>query len=239
MSQNQLFIWKNMLGGPIICLRWNLWGSPGWANSSSHVDEVSDMAPTCQSCGPMVIGFRKGTMASASLSVSEKDVPQLSAWCQTLQFLPICYWCLLSYYPSAGAQMKWLWVSPCVGSSRGTAWDSTSFFHWLNPAGICIQKLTGLIFLALKPCVGGPGVRLRLFFPKISLQYFYPHVDVGPGCSASQCLHVSYQLRWMWLLSFCSCQTSIQLNFWWFWVMVVLFLVVILTWCTRMPAVFI
>ena len=47
-------------------------------------------------------GFRKGTMASAHLSVRKNAVPQLSPWCQTLQFLPVCHWCLSSCYPGAG-----------------------------------------------------------------------------------------------------------------------------------------
>ena len=66
-------------------------------------------------------------------SIWEKDVPQLSFWCQTLHFFPICHWYLLSCCPSTGAQKEWVWVSSCVGPLRETAWESSSFFHWLNP----------------------------------------------------------------------------------------------------------
>ena len=48
------------------------------------------------------------------------------------------------------------------------------------------QKLRGLIFLALDPWAGGPGMGLGLLAPEISLLNFYPpHVCEGPACSAS------------------------------------------------------
>ena len=54
------------------------------------------------------------------------------------------------------------------------------------PTGFCSQKLWELIFLALEPLAGGPGVGLWLLTPKISLPNFYPpHVGEGPDCSAS------------------------------------------------------
>ena len=46
--------------------------------------------------------------------------------------------------------------------------------------------------------VGGPSVGLGLLAPEISLLNFYPpHVGVGPACST---LHPSYQSGWMWFL---------------------------------------
>ena len=48
------------------------------------------------------------------------------------------------------------------------------------PAGLCSQKLWGLIFL-LEPWAWGP-VGLVLLTPEISLPNFYlPHMDVGPA----------------------------------------------------------
>ena len=38
-----------------------------------------------------------------------------------LKLLPCCW------------SSKGVWLGPCVGSLRGTAWDSKSFFYWLNP----------------------------------------------------------------------------------------------------------
>ena len=78
----------------------------GGANSISQVDGVFDIAPAFQLCASAWGGFRKGTMASAHLSVRKNAVPQLSPWCQTLQFLPVCHWCLSSFYPDAGVQRK-------------------------------------------------------------------------------------------------------------------------------------
>ena len=76
------------------------------------------------------------------------------------------------------------WVSPCVGSLRGTAWGSSSFFHQLNPLWFCIQKLWGLIFLALEPWTGG-----LVWGPDSSLPRYpsptFIHVGVGPAHSAS------------------------------------------------------
>ena len=54
------------------------------------------------------------------------------------------------------------------------------------PTGFCSQKLCGLIFLALEPWAGGPGVGLGLLVPKVSLLNFYPlHLDVGPSLSTT------------------------------------------------------
>ena len=115
MSQDQPFIsWV----GPYV--GWNKVSGDlqGRANSVSQGDGVSDMTPTCWLCW---------------LSAWEKAIPQLSPWCQPLQLLPLCHWCLLRCYPSAGAQREWVCVSSCVSSLKGTAWDSRSFFYQLNP----------------------------------------------------------------------------------------------------------
>ena len=45
------------------------------------------------------------------------------------------------------------------------------------PAGFCIQKLWGLIFLALESCAGGPDVGLGLLTPKIPFRIFF-HMGV-------------------------------------------------------------
>ena len=44
----------------------------------------------------------------------------------------------------------------------------------LIPIGLCSQKLWGLIFLALQPWAGEPGVGLRLLAPEIYLLNLYP-----------------------------------------------------------------
>ena len=96
-------------------------------------------------------GLRKGTMASAISSVWEKAVTHLSPWCQALQFLPVCHWCLSSSCPSAGAQIEW---RTCAGPLKGTAWEFSSFFWRLNPCWFLQPKVMETIFLALKPSAG-------------------------------------------------------------------------------------
>ena len=71
---------------------------------------------------------------------------------------------------------------------------SQSFFF---PAGFYGQKLWGLIFQALEPWAGWPGVGLGCFVPKLSLLNFYaPDVDVVPAPSMSLCLLPG----WIWFL---------------------------------------
>ena len=55
-----------------------------------------------------------------------------------------------------------------LGAPKVSSTDSIS-------TGFCSQKWWGLIFQALEPWGGVPGVDLGLLTPKISL-----HVDVGP-----------------------------------------------------------
>ena len=80
-------------------------------------------------------------------------------------------------------------VSPFVGSIKGTASGSSSLLHQLNPTGFCSQRLWGLIFLALKPWARGAWCEAGTPHSKISLLNFYPpHVGVGPACSMSATL---------------------------------------------------
>ena len=56
----------------------------------------------------------------------------------------------------------------------------------LIPFGFCSQNLWRLIFLAMQPWAGGPGMGLGLLDPKISLLSFYlPHVGEGQAHSMS------------------------------------------------------
>ena len=98
-----------------------------------------------------------------------------------------------------------------MGSLRGTDGAPEVSSNDSVPAGFCSQKLEGLIFLALEPWAGGPGVGLGLLVPKISLLNFYqPNVDMGPAC----CTSLPLLPVWMDVVSLIHCcQTSIQLDF--------------------------
>ena len=80
MRQDQPFIWKSSLGGPIVA-----WGRvsgdlQGRSNSVSQVVGISDMAPACQLCSSVPGGeggwFSKGTMASAHLDARHLSFSQ-------------------------------------------------------------------------------------------------------------------------------------------------------------------
>ena len=85
----------------------------GEVNSVSQAGVDPDIAPACVLC---VRGcLWKVKMASASIFFWQKAAPQLLPWRQTIQFISICLWCLLSCCPNAGAQREWVWVNPWVG----------------------------------------------------------------------------------------------------------------------------
>ena len=85
------------------------------------------------------------------------------------------------YWNSEGVSL-----SLCVSSLGGTAKDSRSFCHLLNPHWFLQPEVMGTYLLILEPWAGGPGVGLGPLVPQIPLSNFYPpHVGVGPACSAS------------------------------------------------------
>ena len=87
----------------------------------------------------------------------------------------------------------WCWSSEGVslsefgtGPLRGTASESSSFFHHLQTRWFYSRKLWGLLFLALLPWAEDPDVRLGPLTTKTSLPNFYPpHVSVGLAHSTS------------------------------------------------------
>ena len=117
----------------------------------------------------------------------EKSFPQLLPWFQIPPLPAECHWHPLSCHHSAGDQREWVWVSLCVGSLKGTAWDSAVSYTNSVPDGFCSQKLRELIFLELVPWIVGPVWGWDwLLSPQISLLNFYlPHMDVGPTHSTS------------------------------------------------------
>ena len=146
--------------------------------------------------------LRYGTSLPAPLLYSGKaqkrDNNLCLPWCQTLQPLPVCQWYPSSFQPSAGARgNESEQVSPCVGSLRGTAWVSRSFFHWLNPHWILHPEVVGTYLPGTAALGWGSGVRLELLTPEISLLNIH-HTWVWDQPILH--LHSSYQSGLMWFL---------------------------------------
>ena len=73
----------------------------------------------------------------------------------------------------------WVLYEELLGAPEISSTDSI-------PTGFCSQKLWGLIFLALEPWAGGPGVGMGFLAPEISLLNFYPpQVCMEPAHSRS------------------------------------------------------
>ena len=104
----------------------------GWSNSVSQVDGILDMAAVCWLSGGWP---RKGTMASACLDARYLSLP--------LQATGAPQAATLSPEPRRSESEQ---VSPCVGSLRGTAWGSRSFFHWFNPCWFLQSEVVGTYF---------------------------------------------------------------------------------------------
>lgn len=142
------------------------------------------MTLACQLCGGRAHQMNGGLWQHFCLGES-CPCPQFSPWCQTIQFHPICPWCLFSCYPSARAQMKWVRVSLCASALRGPTWDSTA----LSPPSATIptdfysQKLLGFLFPDWNPGLGGLVWRLGPFAPQREpLQQRYPPQNPPRGC---------------------------------------------------------
>ena len=88
--------------------------------------------------------LRKGTMATVCSSLWENAVPQLSTWCQTLWFLPTCHWCPSRCCPGAGAQRKWVWVSPRAGPSKRRCLKILQFLLPAQPPLVFTARSMGI-----------------------------------------------------------------------------------------------
>ena len=157
----------------------------------NQVDGVSYMVATAP-CVFVGRGLSRGAIASPTSSVLVKAVPHLSPWCQTLQSLPVCHCGLSSCCPGAGAQQQWVWVSPCTGALRGTAWESSSFFHQLILHWFLQPEAIG-IYLSSTGTVGwaawcGAVIPHSQGIPP---NFYLPHMDVGLVHSVSLCFCIS------------------------------------------------
>ena len=151
----------------------------------------------------------------------EKAVPQLSHWCQTLRFLPVYHWCLSSCYCSAGPQREWVWVTPVCGFFKRNCLRLQKFLPLTQSPLIFAARSCGDLSswhwnLGLGFLVWGWDSLLLRYPSRMSIHHMWMWDQ------PILCFCPSYQSGWTWFLYFCSCQTSIQLDFLWFWVMVVL-----------------
>ena len=188
------------------CRKTHWWVSWGGAfgdclGGATHVNRWTLSMVLCfvALCGG---GLRKGTVAAVwplEFCLGQ-SCPHHPPWCQTLQFLPIRHWCPSSCCPSAGAQKEWVCVSPKSGPFTRSCLRIPVFSAISTPTGFHSQNFWGLIFLALEPCVGWPGVGLGSPTPEVSLLIFIHYTQVW-GCpcnmSMSLCLHCSYPFGWM------------------------------------------
>ena len=131
-------------------------------------------------------------LPASSVGWREAAPPSL-AWCQTIHFLPVCPWCLLSSCPSAGAQRE---VSLSKSFNRN-AWDSRSL-HLTQPQSLLVlhPEVMGLLLLALELWAGGPGVQLGPINPQgLPLQPRYPSQFLSTTCGCGTSPSVSLSLQ--------------------------------------------
>ena len=141
----------------------------GGENSVSQLDGDSGMVPACQLSGQRA--HQRNNGLASTLFLAESCTPlQLLPWCQMIQFLPVCSWCLLSCCHSFGAQRERVWVHPCP--LKGITWDSRSFCltqpqsHWFLQPEVMGTSLLGTETLGWGVGSGCSGVGLGPFTPQ-------------------------------------------------------------------------
>ena len=118
---------------------------------------------------------------------------------------PCMPWCLSSCCPCTRVKQEWVWISLCVGPLIGTAWESSSLFHWLHLYWF-LQPVTTETYLPNTRTLGwgswcgAPEISLLIFIhhtwvwdqpiphlhvsaPPTSLDgcgFFFNSVDAGP-----------------------------------------------------------
>ena len=144
------------------------------------------MAPTCQLCGSVGGVFKKGTMATAHLSVWERAAPPALtlmpdtsvSLCMPLVPCKLLSLCWSSEGVSLSKFRDGFFKKNCLGLQNYL--PSTQ-----PPLVIAAQKFGGLIFLALEPW-DGELVGWNSLLPRYSpLNFYPPPMDVGSAHSVS------------------------------------------------------
>ena len=125
----------------------------GEANSVSQIDGVSDLSPDCQLCGSVEGGSEKvhGLYMTFCL---EEGCPAALALMPDTSVSPCIPLMPFNMVPWCWSSEEWVWVSPLVGSLRGAAWDSMSFFHWLSLHWFLQPEVWGLSLWNWNPGLG-------------------------------------------------------------------------------------
>ena len=149
MSQDQPFIWKSSLSGPVSWVGLSLWESPGCWNSVIQVDGNSDMAPACQVCSCVALwgeGSEKGQWAFPAFLSWRKLFPRSCLDARHFIFS----------LDDTGIFQAATLVLELRGSMSNSVCmffkrNCRSFFHWLIPCWVLQPEVVGTYLSATWP----------------------------------------------------------------------------------------
>ena len=161
------------------------------------------MALACQLSASLRIEFRKWTIASACLSVWQKAVLEVSPWCQTLQFLPACHWCLSNFCPSADlvslpSDLVSLSKSVCGFFKRNCLGLQKFLLPTQSPLVSAARSCEDLSSWHWTPGLGGLVWSWDSWLPRYPFQIFVHHTRMWNQPIPH--LHPSSQSGWIWFL---------------------------------------
>ena len=223
-SGQLLLVWEDLASGEAWAKTSHSYGKAAWVgiyvvwgSASGYLwDRQTELARLMESqiwhqlAGSVGGGFGKRTMPLLTLMPETLVSPSMPL--VPFKLLP---WC----WSSEGVSLR-----RChVGFFKRICLELQKFLPpTQSPLDFCSQKLWGLHLPGTGTLGWGPGVMLGLLTTKISLLNFYPpcigwltspfHVCAPPSCLNGCGFFNSVVVR-----------LSVQLNFWWFWVMVVLY----------------
>ena len=151
------------------------------------------MAPACWPCGRRA--QKKNSGFCLPFCLGESCPPALAFMPETSvpPYMPLMPFKLLSWCWSS----EGVWLSSlCVASLRGTAWDSRSFFHLLDPCWFLQSEGMGTYLPSTLTMGWGADMGLVLLsLSRYPSQIFIYHMRVWD--QAIPCFCPSYQSGWM------------------------------------------